>query len=136
MPGSYDICSAERLVHCRFEGEISASDCVRLMDQILHDPRYREGYNCLVDNRGITGAFSRRELEQVIPAVVRTFKAMAARPKVAVVAGNEVQYGVSRMFQILVDDVLNLNLRVFRDHAEAVAWLSERGTADEAASRS
>jgi hypothetical protein len=125
MPGHYDIQPPERLVECTFCGSIGPADCIALIDRILGDPRYREGFSCLVDNRALETAFTPDQLRQVIPAVARAFAAMAPGPRIAVLVDRDVQYGLTRMFQSLSSDILNLNLRIFRDPAEARAWLAE-----------
>jgi hypothetical protein len=121
MPGAYDIHCSDRLVECTFTGPVSPLDCLHVIDQVLADPRYRQDYPCLVDNREIAGAFSRADIDQVIPTVVRALAAMTARPRVAILVSRDVQYGLGRMFQSLTSHILNL--RVFRDRAEAAAWL-------------
>jgi hypothetical protein len=123
MPGVYDIRADEPLVECTFSGPTSPADCLRVIDQILADPRYREDFPCLIDNRDIAGAFTRADIDQVIPAVARALAGMTARPRVAIVVSRDVQYGLGRMFQALTGNLLNLDLRVFRDRAEAAAWL-------------
>src|SRR5438105_3100936 len=121
MPGVYDIRAHEPLVECTFTGPVAPADCLRVIDEIFAGPRYRQDYPCLVDNRAIAGAFSRADIDQVVPTVVRALAAMTARPRVAILVSRDVQYGLGRMFQSLTSHILNL--RVFRDRAEAAAWL-------------
>jgi hypothetical protein len=127
MPGTYDIRVPERLICLEFGGEISVEDCLAMMDRVRSDQRYDPSFNCLVDNRALARPFSRAELEQVIPAVLQAFGGTAERPRIAILVGRDLDYGVSRMFQMLIGAFLDLNLRIFREPGEAAAWLAAKG---------
>lgn len=126
MPGSYDIRAPERLIHLQFAGDISVRDCLDMMARVRADPRYDVSFDALIDNRALSRPFTRAELEQVIPAVVQAFGGMTAHPRIAILVGRDVHYGVSRMFQMLIRGILDVDLRVFREPDQAALWLAQR----------
>jgi hypothetical protein len=129
MPASYEVRSGERLIVCTLTGELSLADRVGLIDGVQREFREHGPLDCIVDNRGQIGAASKQDLERVLPLVRKVLAEVAGSVRVAIVVGEDVQYGVGRMVQIQLDDIPNLDLRVFRDMGEARCWLGGAGGA-------
>ena len=45
--------------------------------------------------------------------------------RAAIIVSGSLQYGLGRMFQILADGKVNINLQIFRDYEEGKQWLLE-----------
>ena len=107
----------------------SVEDAINLRRALWGDPKYR--FRLLVDARsGNTtprdSAFFRRlatELQRERPASL-------PREKTAYVVGRDLDFGVSRMAEAHLEAAeMPVDIRVFRDLAEARAWLEENGEA-------
>jgi hypothetical protein len=101
-------------------------------DEILHHltDAHREGtleYTELIDTCGVIPPFlSAAEIREVTRQVVATMKSRRCGAR-AVVVNSVIMFGLTRMFAMLVADVFPIN--VFRDTAQAEAWLDEFSTA-------
>ena len=123
MPASYEVRGGERLIVCTLTGELSLADRVGLIEGVQREFREHGPLDCLIDNRGQIGAASKQDLERVLPLVRKVMAEVPGPVRLAIVVGEDVQYGVGRMVQIQLDDIPNLELRVFRDMTEALGWL-------------
>jgi hypothetical protein len=124
MPTNYEIRPAERLIILRFVGELVAEDLIDILRRLYGDPQFDESFNCLIDNRASIRPFTRNDLERVYTEVQHPSRTSASRPRLAIAVGSEVQFGVSRMFQGLVKNMLNLDIAVFRDLEDAAQWIA------------
>jgi hypothetical protein len=121
MPIHHTVDATQQHVHTTVSGTITTADIVRHLDDAE-----REGtldYSELIDVNGVTPPFlSAEEIRQTARRVVSAMKSRRCGPR-AVVVNSIVIFGLTRMFAILVSEVFPIN--VFRDTAQAEAWLAE-----------
>jgi hypothetical protein len=119
----HDRFDAERnVLFVSFEGLISDEDLVKYAQRIATSPAIPPGHGELVDLRrvevGEVHSHTLRRIAELFAGADRT----PERSRVAIVASDDVAYGLSRMYQAFRSES-PLDLRVFRAMNEARAWL-------------
>ena len=120
MPISYRIDAERSLVVTTAQGVLTDGDILTMKRQLSADPGFKEGMRELSDVRSITDL-------QVTPAGVQKMAGLdsIATPddyKLAIVVGENVVFGMARMYQSLTERNLP-HIQVFRDYDAAVSWL-------------
>ena len=122
MPMTYTIDPAQHLVLAVGTGVLTDDDVMAHRQAMTSDPRFTPQMREISDIRKVT-AF------QVTPAGVRIMVASDVKMtanggmhKLAIVADENVAYGMSRMYQTLGEPNIRV-VGVFRSYEEATAWL-------------
>ena len=122
MPMTYTIDAAQRLVRAVGTGVLTDEDVMAHRQAMSNDPQFTSQMRELSDIRQVT-AF------QVTPAGVRIMVASDVKMtanggmhKLAIIAEENVAYGMSRMYQTLGEPNIRV-VGVFRSYEEAAEWL-------------
>ena len=123
MPIVYDLRAVVRTVAIAYEGRVTEPEYHAAYVRLYTDPAYRSGYSELVDCRGVT-AFdvSVQAIRNVGEMAVVAAGTPPAPARVAIVAGDDVMYGLSRLYQTSQEPTSEV-VEVFRNLAEARRWL-------------
>ena len=102
---------------------MDGSTLLKHLEQVKQDVRLRPGYRSFFDlSKAVPGAEIDGEFVRRAAEVARRFDAQTGAVRVAVLAPTDVTFGLARMSATLVDS-LQREVRVFREAAEAHAWL-------------
>jgi len=118
MPISYSIDSERGRVFATAQGPITYSEIVAHLEKERKDRGLP--YSELIDAVEATADFSASEVRKVVERLRELGRRNALGPT-AVVAVDDVAYGLLRMLEFLVEDVCDI--RPFRDRAKAEVWL-------------
>jgi hypothetical protein len=119
MPADFRIDVKHGLVCSIGTGVLSLSDALDHMDRLTRHPDFRPEFNQIIDFRPVTK--TSLTFDDVTQLAERTvFSPQSQR---AFVVSAEWQFGYSRMFETMRRAMGEPGIRVFRDMAEAVAWL-------------
>jgi len=125
MSITYKIDGNRRIVFTAMAGALSFRQLVAQAVALQSDPRFHSSFCELVDVRGVTESdLSFREMVE-LAQTIDPFSPAARR---AIVAGSELMYGTSRMYQSILDD--ESNIQVFRTMEEAREWLDITSDSD------
>jgi hypothetical protein len=125
MSITYKIDGNRRIVFTAMAGALSFRQLVAQAVALQSDPRFHSSFCELVDVRGVTESdLSFREMVE-LAQTIDPFSPAARR---AIVAGSELMYGTSRMYQSILDD--ESNIQVFRTMEEARKWLDITSDSD------
>ena len=126
MPIRYDIDHQNRLVLTVASGVLTDSELLEHKRKLSRDQEFEAGMAELSDVRGV-------DQLDVTPEGVRTFVAQDAKDaarfrdyKLAIVASEDLVFGMARMYQTLTANN-NSNVAVLRSIAQARAWLGLQG---------
>ncbi|NNL65915.1 MAG: hypothetical protein HKP30_06720 [Myxococcales bacterium] len=126
MPIHFSIDEAAACVHAQVTGPLQEADPIHFIETLLDHPAYRPGLSVRVD----CDALSVRDFTSVavgrLAAFTRKVQGRFKLSRVAVVARQPVVFGLVRMYEMLREPPHEF--RVFREHAEADAWLEERAS--------
>jgi len=124
MPISYHIDRQFGVARTTARGVLTEEELLAHKRRLLDDPFFGSGMVELSDVRGI-------DRLDVTPHGIRQFVAQDAKDqrrlqdyKLAIVASEDVVYGMARMYQALTGDYVP-HVAVFRDPAEAATWLGQ-----------
>jgi hypothetical protein len=122
MPMSYTVDASQNLVRATGTGVLTDDDVMAHRQALAADPRFTPQMREVSDIRQVTDF-------QVTPAGVRLMVAADVKMvpaggmhKLAVVAEENVAYGMSRMYQTL-DEPNIRSVGVFRNYKDAEEWL-------------
>ncbi len=120
MPESYVIDPQRRVVFSRGTGVFTYAEFLEHMARMRADPQFRPDFDQLVDCRETTGF----ELtgDQVADLAARSI--FSVRTRRAFVVASSLQYGLSHMLASHLELRGESGIRIFRDRAEALAWLN------------
>jgi len=107
------------------EGKAMVDDYERIVVAILEHPNFRKGLPTLHDQRNVTLSHRSNDDIRMIAHIGRKYFKAFGMAKWAVVMPTDVQYGMTRMWQMFVDEYLKAVPMIFRDRDEAIAWLME-----------
>jgi hypothetical protein len=109
------------VLHLNLDGELTKDDVLGFRARVQADPSYWPGMPELVDCRGLSTLFSADDLRAL---AARMERPASPRPwRCAVLVSSDVVYGLARMYDAFVD-AAPIEVRPFRDPAEATAWLT------------
>ena len=122
MTYQYRIDTSLGLILERFEGKIGWHDVWEGTIESAEDPEFRPGMTVVTD---LTDAELNFGYEGMRELVSRDANAPNVRlGRVAVIAPGPVQYGLSRMYEMLSNEFrIHDKFRVFSDFSEARTWL-------------
>ena len=109
-----------RRVHTRAEGFITLEDIRDHLEEERQEPGL--AYGELVDARGSTPGFTPADV-RVLVAWLRWLGERTRLGPTAVVVDSDLEFGMIRMVEILVDDVCQV--KPFRSEEQAERWLTE-----------
>ncbi len=110
------------ILHSRFIGEINDNLLLNYANA-LQENKYLEGFGLeLVDGREVTAHSTTRQGMEAFTEAVRQVEDQIRGRRVAMVASNDVTFGMFRMWELRRED-LDYIVMVFRDYDEALAWL-------------
>lgn len=113
----------ENLVICVHKGDRPDDEFLAACKGMYEHDLYNISMNRLIDFRqALSGSRSASALEQMAAFVNTQFAKTDAHPKVAVIAPEDVSFGISRMYEVFTDTV-PWDLVVFRTIDAALAWL-------------
>ena len=126
MPITFQIDRGAGVVRTKLSGQFSAAEVTAYRDQLLSDPDYRPGMLGFVDCREIESLPSADTLQLLALEIARRQDAVGAT-RVAVVVASEAAYGLMRMYEVYTA-ATSIKVKVFREEATALAWLTGQGT--------
>jgi hypothetical protein len=101
-------------------GEAHTADVLGVIERQVADDAWQ--YGMLYDSREDTSAPSSADLRAVVDVVGRHIAQLGPRGPVAIVTSQPMNYGMARMYSTLGEPV-HINVEVFRELADAEAWL-------------
>ena len=123
MPVSYQIDAATGRVRTRCIGDVTLAEAVDHFRSLGLDPATPLHPDVLVDLRETSSLPETDQLRSIAKEVAR-LREKLQWGACAIVASRDAVYGISRMFAVYTEDAFS-SVRVFRELAEAEAWLEE-----------
>ena len=128
MPFTYEIDSVRDTVRIVARGKITTAEAMATFDRIVGDPEFRAGMKILSDHRGLETVVSPAFVKAWIGRIEENGELFSGS-RAALVESGLVRYGMARMACLLAETT-PLDMRVFRELDDAVAWLEGRPAPD------
>lgn len=114
--------AARNVLFVSFDGPLTDEDLVKYAQRAASNPAIPPAHDELIDLRRVDVASVQSHTLRRIAELFAGGDRTPERSRVALVASDDASYGLSRMYQVFRSRSA-LDLRVFRDMAEARAWL-------------
>jgi hypothetical protein len=113
---NYKILKEHKLKLLMYEGRTTIPEWQEAIQNMRADPDYSSEYDVLIDVTRIEKHFSRQDLEQMMTI---------SYPQVryAIIAPQDVSFGIARMYEMMSEGRLKTSVRVFRRWDQALKWL-------------
>ncbi len=115
----------EHLLEYRCSGDVDGPELLAANRAALADERFPSVRTQLCDMRWVSSfEISREEIRDIVELDLRASDLAPGCDRVAIVAEDDLIYGFARMYELTLDGrVPGWEVGVFRERAEAVAWL-------------
>lgn len=122
MPIDYQVLEEGGLVLTVFSGHVTTQEVIEHTRDFMGDTRIRPGHRELADLSRATS--TEVSFESLADAVKMERDANCFRDaRLAIVAPQDIQYGMSRMYLTLADKTPRAEVELFRDVEQARSWL-------------
>ena len=124
MPVTYRYDEFANRLLTRCEGTVTYAEVMAHFRQLTRDSRLRPNSDVLLDLSFMISSPTGEQMSEVT-ATLEDMHDLVSFGHCAVVAPEDVAYGLARMFQGFGWPLFT-GMRVFRAHADAIAWLDEK----------
>ena len=126
MANFYEIDKERRLITSTASGVITLPEIWAHQEKLDKDPDFDPSFAQLLDVTQVTKLkLSSEDVRRVAES-----NTLSTNTRLAIVATSSLVYGMARMFQIFREMKGEEKTRVFRDRAEALAWVLGKDDAD------
>lgn len=123
----YSIDPVHGIIHKRHIGNITVTEEMQMIDQVISDPTYRKGMNTLCDFTSASVAWSLQDLD-TFRAYVTRIKKVTGKCKWAILFPAGSDTSTARMFVALHEAFEDtIAVKIFSDSKEALEWLQSTG---------
>ncbi|HET6472896.1 MAG TPA: hypothetical protein VFG38_13705 [Pseudomonadales bacterium] len=122
MPIRMIIDKTTSLIRTTASGRVTGDDLVAYYHRLRSHPDFRSDLSEIFDLTDVTEADVGADDVRRLSSVTEEFTRRGVTVKVAIVAPRDLEFGLSRMYEMLQSQSKN-DVRVFRDRAEAEAWI-------------
>jgi hypothetical protein len=124
VPVTYEIDPGSRLIRTRCAGDVRVAEILEHFAALLADSALPERPDVLLDLSQTTSNPDSGQIHAVAEEV-KVLREKLRWGAIAIVAQRDLLFGMSRVFEVFAQPAFR-EIRVFRDHAEAEAWLASR----------
>ncbi len=122
MKYKYKIIPERNLVQETWEGQLSKQDLIAAFSQLSADPEWKKHMNVIADFRSAQIDLSTQDMQDYVHWVRQN-----DTPKfLAIIVGRTVDFGMSRMFQILSETNFYEDSKIFYDLNQAEKWIESK----------
>jgi len=123
MPVSYQILREPDAVIAYYEGQVELLEVANMWRDYQQDNDFRLERPQIVDLKKVTGTNSGfAEIFSMFSLFANQYEAANARLRVAVVTGNDVSFGLARIFENLAEQSEWAECKLFEDLPDAEEW--------------
>jgi uncharacterized protein (DUF2164 family) len=107
----------------KIKGELTLEILLRELGNIYSNQEFREDMNSLWDIREAeVNSFSAEHVEKVKDLVTNHW-GTSGKSKSALVVSKDIAFGLSRMYEVFIEQDTKSRVMVFRDYEKAKAWV-------------
>lgn len=98
----------------------SIKQIIKLEKRLLGSSAYRDDYDCIVVNRFLEAYYTCGDIKWF---ATKRWPLKLTQKKIAVIATENLCFGISRMYQTMAEGKSACEISVFRDKEPALAWI-------------
>lgn len=124
MPCTFELDAAARLRVHSYTGIVDDAVTIAAYTALVETPGYRNDVNDLVDMTHVDRLEVTAEAMMRVISLFAPIDALGVRTKLAIVAPNDLAYGVGRMYEMLRGEDTPEVVQVFRAMDDARHWIA------------
>jgi len=124
MPIRMTIEKDNQLIKTTASGRVTGEQLIAYYRQLRSHPDFRSNLNEIFDTTQIEAMDVTADDIHRLSSVTEQFTSRGNPVKVAIIAPADLPFGLSRMYEMLQSQSINI-LKVFRERPAAEAWISE-----------
>ena len=105
-------------------GDIEVERFSDLLDAIFKHENWGSGTPYIIDHSDLNAGLVTADGVRRIAQMARDRRSKYGVTKSAIVAPRDLEYGLSRMWLVFVNDEEDVSTRIFRAREEAIAWVT------------
>jgi hypothetical protein len=111
------------VIDVRFKGVIELKGFNSAFQSIINQPDWEPGKSIIFDYRELDfRPFTSADMHKVSDLVVQ-YKTLFGSAKWALIISSDLQYGLMRVWEILTEDRVPMNINLFKSRKAARAWI-------------
>jgi hypothetical protein len=118
------------LIQTSASGRVSGPDLVDYYKRLRNHPDFKHDLNEIFDATQVEEIDVTADDVRRLSAVTEEYTSLGVPVKVAIVAPGDLEFGMSRMYELLQTRSIN-TLRVFRERSLAERWIADSTGADQ-----
>ena len=122
MPYSFRIDTNHNIVLFKATGAFTSEILLECLQIVAADPKFKTNFNHLVDLRELSSFPAGSSDMQRRANLDRQMEEAIGDCKIALVSSNELVYGMTRMYEIMMNDALP-SVHTFKNIDDAIDWL-------------
>lgn len=107
-------------------GTINIDDLIKHLQALYQSPDFDSDMNAVWDIRAANSSLVTKEDVNVLINFVVKQWGQNAKNKMALVAERDLEYGMSRMYQIMLEDKTTSKVAIFKDIQAAEDWIEQK----------
>lgn len=123
MEYSISFDSSDSTATLQVSGVLNRAEVMGMVQAFLSDPNWKAGTNVLVDYRKADFSLASEADIQSVSDSIRRFGNTIGDGRVGVVVSRDLDFGMVRMWELMMGDQVPFAVRVFRSKREAQEWL-------------
>jgi hypothetical protein len=112
------------VVEVHLKGAVELAGMNSALQSIINFPDWQPGKSIIFDYSDLDfAAFTTKDMRLISDLVVR-YKASFGMAKWAFIISGDLQFGLMRMWEIITEDRVPMNINLFKSRPDARAWIS------------
>jgi hypothetical protein len=104
-------------------GKATVEDFKQITQELISHAQFVGGINFLHDYRDIYSGHLTIEEVMIIASMVASHREVLGNGRWALLVNDDLNFGMGRMWEALVSEDLDIDISVYRDESEALAWI-------------
>ncbi len=124
MPIRITVDKQNALIHTHATGHVTGADLIDYYQRLRAHPDFRSNLNEIFDATEVEQIDLTADDVRKLSAFTEEYTSLGVPVRVAIVASGDLEFGMSRMYEMLQVRSINL-LKVFRERSQAERWIGE-----------
>jgi hypothetical protein len=107
------------------EGDGDVEGIISFLKDIISHPEWKPGFNILLDHQALEIDTIKSDGISKISSYFKSISSKLGSGKIALVMKRDIDFGITRIWEMITEPDVDIKIRVFRGLEKAKAWLDE-----------
>lgn len=104
-------------------GKAAVEDFKQITHELISHPKFMTGINFLHDYRDISVGHLKLDEVKSIAVMVESNREVLGNGRWAILVDSNLNFGMGRMWELLVSDNVDLDICIYRNESKAIRWI-------------